>query len=254
MNQVASTIPNGIIAAVAFYAFERSLPVAFHSRIALPGYDAALPIGLIGVVFSFFVLTALLPYLLGTRWAREQLNQMLAQRRELIESLLQNSMQPSPAAFVAGVENAITHIDGLSTDFLSTHLYLARMIDLNDKNEDDLTPEEELQISTYESFSNVDPRFSHIKLLFDFRDQLKALSDELKGKVDSEIKARAVEYQNYMMWQKMRLTEEVNDTKENGQSRLVGGITLALGAIGSTILGKVGQLLWEWAITMIRQS
>ncbi|HWB45437.1 MAG TPA: hypothetical protein VG900_08370 [Hyphomicrobiaceae bacterium] len=252
VNQIGSLIPNALLAAVALYSFGDPTQSANGLGIEILGYRMALSLPLIGVVFAFFLLTAVLPYVVGVNRGAAAREALAKRQQSVYDRLLEILTFPNAQKYAEGLSELGEETKNELGEFIREHAAISRMIELKGKSEAEITELDRDFLGTYSHAADVDARFQHIRLMDKLQDEIAtALHDITTAPSEGEMVNKANRYTAVYLDRRRRAADASEESRRTGKPRLFLLTSVLFTALGSAVLGQTAKWLWENILQLI---
>lgn len=228
-----------ILVSLALWSFE----VGPSAGLGAASVDAGLAVKVAVIVAAIFVLTSVLPYLIGSIRAKQWRQYLREKRRRLFQQLEDALRSPSQAVRESRLQDVEGRLDSDREALLSDPLIaLADRWDSGLMDHGALAETGPLVYDAYQDVGEADPRVEQLHVLKRLQSELETLDQELKaGTVSDE--AMNAYAENYALAQK-NLGEEIEVAKVR-RSWLLASSVFVMSGIAGTIQSKVGERIWE---------
>lgn len=238
INQFGGLIPNAILLALLFMTFSGNISeLSVRIGKAVP---EALWFQVMIVLFVFFVVTTILPYLVGAHRGAGWRNEMLERRLKWCTRLEEALSVPHSASYLQtlhAVRDELTQAESALLDDLA----VAIGDEIDRGRVDDYEPP---LVEAYRKAREYDPRFAHLDALREIRGRIDKIVVELEAKQAEPDKiAYAAHWANYFQRRAVALTDL--QTQEKSTSPVSKLAFPAITIVISGILSGASKSLWE---------
>lgn len=239
VNQLSGLIPTALFLALTFWAFDiarNSIPLFQIAGIEI-SFSPYLMLFLIG----FFVLTVLLPCLIGAERSRKWGMSLLEERKGWLTALLNILDVPTVSRYSSKLNQLLLDLNAKETALLEGDMMLAWGTQIDQG----LTPDGlEVIASAYSKSRDLDPRFKYLDWHRQFEKDVKEVIWELEQKrTDSEMEKAAENWAKHFRDQEKKIAKEIEEAKQS-KSRIGGGIGTIVTLIITVIVTEAAKWIW----------
>ena len=240
VSQLGGLIPTALFLAVAFWAFGIA---GTGIEFAISGISFALSPNLLLFLITFFVLTVLLPYLIGARRAAKWRRALFEKREDQLTKILEILGFPPGSLQINELNQLMADLNKEIEKFSEEDKMVAWGI-LIDRGS--APPQLGDLALAYGESRDLDPRFKYLSWLRRFAEQVENVIGDLGQRgTEAEMGKTAEAWAKTYHGRKDDLTKEIKATT-HGDSRLWLAVGGGMASIMSPILAEIGK--WAWAI------
>jgi hypothetical protein len=235
INQLAGAVPTALFVAVGFWAFRVG---ASGPDFGVIGISQSLSVRAMILIFLFFALSILVPFLLGTQLARRQKLGFLKQRGTFLAELTGILESPTPAAYVTKLNALLTEIADYRNGVVSGDLGLQikSEFDAGEAVPDSL----KVMAVAMQKTGDLDPRFVFVKSLDQLQKELVEVAGDLQQRTADTVERAAAKWCKKYRARREELDKEVQGVTA-GKALATVIISTAATTIVSGILSAVGK-------------
>jgi hypothetical protein len=197
------------------------------------------------VLTAVFLVTSLLPYVAGSARGRRWRRHLLVRRRMLVDDLVGVLRSPAAADYAAPLAALRGKVADEESKLAEGDVVVKQAREWGPDDEERVDPLIRPLVPAYLDAQDTDPRFEQLRHLSRLREQIDAISDELAHYTRKDSKAKkALMHATYFEDERRRTDEAL---KEEGDRRnfVWIGATFVLVPVMSSVLGKIGERVWE---------
>lgn len=240
VNQLGALMPNALWVALVFWSFGIA---GAGQKFNIGSVSLELSPLLIGVLIGFFVLTVLIPYLIGAQRAKQWRAALLESRQSWMAKLEDILETPDGSLYLPKLSTLQNSLDREIVEFDAGD----PMIAYGNKIDQNVVPPEVKDIvPAYQLARNLDPRFKHLDWLRQTSGKIGEIQADL-GKLATKphLEKAAKEWMRYLHPRKAELNEELSRTrKTHTPALLIFSGTIV--PIFSVVLSKFAEWLWAY--------
>lgn len=252
VNQLGGLIPNALLAAVAVYSFGDPMKNTDGLGVEMWGYRMPISLPLIIGVFAFFLLTAVLPYIVGVSRGTGMREALVKRQQSAYDRLLEILTFPNAQKYQSGLTALGEEVKREVGEFISAHAAISRMLELKGKSEAEITELDRDFLGTYSHAAEVDARFHHIRQMDQLQDEIgSAAIDITSAPTEAEMIGKANRYTAVYLDRRRRASEAADENRKAGKPRLFLIMSVLFTALGSALLGQTAKWLWENILQLI---
>jgi hypothetical protein len=209
INNLSYLVFNALYVALLFWSFNI---VGIGPKVAVGSALLEISPLLIGLLIGFFVLTVLIPYLIGAQRAKRWRIALLEKRQsrlEKLENILGMPMGSLYGSKLAGFQNDLSQE---IEEFAKNDQFLSYGAQIDQGN----IPALVVEIApAYKLTRDIDPRFSHLDSLRQIFEETEEISTDLcKLTTDMDLEKAAKEWINYLHPRRVELGKELNRSQK----------------------------------------
>lgn len=238
--QLSGLVPNALWVALLFWSFgiagnEQKLSVANVSLEFSPP--------LLAVLIGFFVLTVLIPYLIGAQRAKQWRTMLLEARKSWMVKLVDILESPAGSLYLTRLAALNADLDNEIAKFAGGDLMIAAGIKI-DRGVIPIGMEE--IVPAYQLARGEDPRFKHLALLGQMSEKIDEVRTDL-GKLVTErdLEKAAKEWIKYLHPRLAELTKELDQAGKTRTPALL-IFSSAIVPIISVVLSEFAKWVWTY--------
>jgi hypothetical protein len=243
VTQLASLVPNALWVALIFWSFDVQ---SAGQKVTIGDVSLTLSPLLIGVLIGLFVLTVLIPYLIGAQRAKRWRTTLLENQQSWIEKSKDILEAPAGSLYLPKLDTLQKGIDQEITEFVASDPMIADGIQIDQGT---VPAGLESLASPYRLSRDLDPRFKHLDSLRKLSEKIKEMRTDLSGlAAEPDIKRAAKEWMKYLRPRKEELSKELARTKKTRTPAfLISSVIIA--PIMSAVLSEFASALWDYFFT-----
>lgn len=240
VNQLGTLVPNALWLALVFWSFG----IAGSGRTIAVG-DASLEFSplLVAIMIGYFVLTTLLPYLIGAQRSKEWRNSLLDARKHWMAKVRDILETPAEAVYLSKLEALQNDLDRGIADFIERDPMVQKGLEIDAGR----TPEDVVAIAEpYKLSRDEDPRFQHLDWLAEHYGKVVELRNDLAQAASrAELEQSAKEWVKYLQSRDAVMERESRQTAKRTTPALLIASSVII-PILSVLLGEFAKWLWTW--------
>jgi hypothetical protein len=240
VNQLASLVPNALWVALLLWSFGI---MGAGQDLTIGSVSLALSPLVIAVLISFFLLTVLIPYLIGAQRAKQWRTTLLKKRQSWMEKLEDVLETPAGSLYLPKLFTLQQSIDQEIEEFVASDPMIAYSIQID---QGVIPPTVKAIAPAYQLARDLDPRFKHLDSLRLISGKISEIRADL-GKLATEqaLEKAAKDWTKYLHPRKEELSKELSLTKKTNTPALLilSGVIVP---IFSVVLSEFAKWLWGY--------
>ncbi|HEX2060231.1 MAG TPA: hypothetical protein VHK90_05785 [Thermoanaerobaculia bacterium] len=240
VNQLSALVPNALWLALVFWSFGIA---GTGRKIAVGAVSLEFSPLLLAILIGLFVMTVLLPYLIGAQRARQWRISLLSARKNWMSKLRDILETPAGSLHLPKLAALQNELEREISEFIGSDPIVAAGIQIDQGN---VPPAMEAIGEAYRLSRNEDPRFEQLDWLVRFHGKIGEIHADL-GKLTTEpdVEKAAKEWIKYLQPREAALQKESGRTSKTRTPALL----IASGVIvpiASVMLGEFAKWLWVY--------
>lgn len=240
VNQLGALVPNALWVALVFWSFGIA---GTGQKLSIGGVSLALSPLLIGVLIGFFVLTVLIPYLIGAQRAKQWRATLLESRQSWMAKLEDILEIPAGSLYLPKLSTLQGSLDQEIAEFAASDPMIAYGIQID---QGVIPPAVKDIVPAYQLVRDLDPRFKHLDWLRQISGKISEIRADLgKLAIEPDLEKAAKEWTKYLHPRKEELNKELSRTrKTHTPALLIFSGTIV--PVFSVVLSKFAEWLWAY--------
>ena len=239
-TQLGGLIPIGVYLAIGAAAFGID-----RNAIRLDVFGAAgktLSLELLGLLFAFFAVTSLVPYLVGAQRARVKEMELVKRARDIVTEIEDMLAVPGKSTYVEKLEFTGSQLEQGRKLFLQEEPIFDSYEKISQKIEEANENEKRLK-SAMDQTGLLDARARYLALLERLQLELTEIAANLQQRREPDIEEAAAKWGKRYEGRKVELTQKLEEL-EKRRPIVAAGLGSGLVIIVSGILGEVAKAAW----------
>lgn len=240
VNQLGSVVFNALWVALVFWSFGIA---GTGQKLSIGSVSLALSPLLIGVLIGSFVLTVLIPYLIGAQRAKQWRTTLLEKQQSWMVKLEDVLETPAGSLYLPKLTTLQDSLDQEIAEFAASDPMIAYGIQIDQGDSPRAVKD---IVLAYQLARDLDPRFKHLDSLRQMSGKVREIRADL-GKLATEpdLEKAAKEWTKYLHPRKEELNKELSHTrKTHTPALLIFSGTIV--PIFSVVLSEFARWLWDY--------
>ncbi|HET9281759.1 MAG TPA: hypothetical protein VFR24_07335 [Candidatus Angelobacter sp.] len=196
------------------------------------------------ILGSFFVLTTLLPYLLGTHRNKEWQLDLLQKRKGYLAEMSNLLRRPRHTEYIPRLTDLKDKIERTRSAFIDADQTLKQMQEIEKAPPDEVPAEFQDLIWAMNQSRDVDPRLKFNDALFQLQNEINEIISDLQARTEADSIDKAGKWAATYDKLREELTYEHETAKKSKPAIVALAGTAAMG-IMSSLLSQFGKQAWE---------
>lgn len=242
INQLGGLIPAAIYVALALWAFGVGGTRLSVNMLGLPDRTLSLPT--LGLLLGFFVVTVLLPYIVGTQRAlrkRQDLPQIV---RSYVSELADILETPAASTYIAKLGALQQRIGDAQDQFVEKDGWLSYEKKLKGRT-DEISDQDKSLADVIAKTRSLDPRFKFLDDLSQLRSEVEEIIADLQQRSQATVEDAADHWSKKYEIRKADLSKTIDATSTR-KPLITGGLGALAMMLVSALLSEVSKTAWQW--------